>query len=242
MCCENFLFLQQRQQEKKRKCSKYIVFFTVSVHKGLKYRLILKSLLWGPKGVYELWWFCFKYSMFNSRTGIQDVRTSVPGPLYSRVNKWNVNHFMSPRTFCSKDHLSIYCRGYDGLWEILQVPAQTVAQNWKFQRIEVCRGSIWGAKQHGDRNKYRITFLHSENKSLLQSTYCTTFKASHTFSSSPLASVFVLSIVFPALVPLAPLMNSQVLHIQILTAIKILSDFKSSTSSKGPIQRGVVET
>lgn len=40
-------------------------------------------------------------------------------------------------TFGSVDHLSMYCSGDDGLGKILQVPAQTVAQDGEFHRIQV---------------------------------------------------------------------------------------------------------
>lgn len=44
-------------------------------------------------------------------------------------------------TFSTVNHLSIYCSGDDGLGKILQVPTQTVTQDWKLQVIQVCR---WG--------------------------------------------------------------------------------------------------
>lgn len=43
----------------------------------------------------------------------------------------------SALTFGSVNHLSIYCSGDDGLGEILQVPAHAVAQDRKFQLIQV---------------------------------------------------------------------------------------------------------
>lgn len=64
--------------------------------------------------------------------GIHCVSTSVPCQLYS---KQTISEHLL--TFCSEDHLSIYRSGDDWLWKILQVPAQTVAQRWEFQVLQV---------------------------------------------------------------------------------------------------------
>lgn len=70
--------------------------------------------------------------MFSSSEHVHCVSTSVPCQPYSK-------QMISERalTFCSEDHLSIYCSGDDWLWKVLQVPAQTVAQNWKLQLLQV---------------------------------------------------------------------------------------------------------
>ncbi|TNN61233.1 hypothetical protein EYF80_028528 [Liparis tanakae] len=55
-------------------------------------------------------------------------------------------------TFGSVDHLSIYCSGDDGLGKILQVTAQTVAQDGEFHRIQVCSLASMGGLVSGREN------------------------------------------------------------------------------------------
>lgn len=49
-------------------------------------------------------------------------------------------------TFGRVNHLRIHCRGNDRQGEILQIPAQTITQNWELQLIQVCWWSIWSTK------------------------------------------------------------------------------------------------
>lgn len=78
-------------------------------------------------------------------TALHDVSTSVSAHCFRPTVHFCIS---SALTFGGVDHLSIYCSGDDRLGEILQVAAQAITQDRKFQLIQVSRGWICNAKQH----------------------------------------------------------------------------------------------
>lgn len=92
--------------------------------------------VWNMKGTEHAVWFCVQSTACS--LVCQGYITSAL-LFYIDNTLWRG---LSALTFGGVDHLSVYCSGDDGLGEILQVPAQTVAQDGELQLIQVCWGRI----------------------------------------------------------------------------------------------------
>lgn len=93
----------------------------------------------------ELFVGCCFFHLTERAVWFGDIASAFHAPRFEAVSAANERDVGSALTFDGVDHLSVEGGRDDGLGQILQVPAQAVAQGGQFQLVQLGGGRIWNA-------------------------------------------------------------------------------------------------